>query len=267
MIDIDGFRDYLYEEELSKNTVKSYLCAVKGYAVMYDEISKANLIAYKQQLMIRCKPATINLRITGLLAYCKYTGIPMKMKSVKAPRKTHIENVITAEQLDTLLRGLRADGNECWAVNILLLAKTGMRVSEALRVTKRDVLSGSVTMHTKAHMRTIYFPQSLTEEIRLYLDGLNSDDPVMRSSSGKPLKTSRSIEEALKRFADRYGIPRAVMYPHSFRHFFAVEFLKRKNDIALLADILGHSSVSVTQIYLRQSQEQQQEAVDRAVDW
>lgn len=267
MIDIDGFRNYLYEEELSQNTVKSYLCAVRGYAAMYDEISKANLITYKQRLMVRCKPATVNLRITALLAYCKYKGIPMKIKSVKEPRKTHIENVITAEQLDTLLRGLRADGNECWAVNILLLSKTGMRVSEALRITKRDVLSGSVTMHTKAHMRTIYFPHSLKDEILEYLDSLRPDDMVMRSRSGQPLKTSRGVEKALERYADRYGIPRAVMYPHSFRHFFAIEFLKRKNDIALLADILGHSNINVTQIYLRQSQERQQEAVDRAVDW
>lgn len=267
MIDIDGFRNYLYEEEVAQNTVKSYLCAVNGYAKLYDEISKANLIAYKQQLLLRCKPATVNLRITALLAYCKYKGIPMKIKSVKKPRKTHLENVITAEQLDKLLRGLRADGNEHWAVNILLLAKTGMRVSEALRITKRDVLSGSVTMHTKAHMRTIYFPQSLIAEIRGYLDGLKADDPIMRSSSGQPLTTSRGVEKQLKCYADRYGIPRAVMHPHSFRHFFAIEFLKRKNDIALLADILGHSDINVTQIYLRRSQEQQQEAVDRAVDW
>lgn len=57
------------------------------------------------------------------------------------------------------------------------------------------------------------------------------------------------------------------MYPHSFRHFFAIEFLKRNSNIALLADLLGHQSVSVTQIYLRMSQEQQKDAIDKAVNW
>ena len=57
------------------------------------------------------------------------------------------------------------------------------------------------------------------------------------------------------------------MHPHAFRHFFAMEFIKRKNDISLLADLLGHGDVKVTQIYLRQSQEQQRAAVDEAVDW
>ena len=64
-----------------------------------------------------------------------------------------------------------------------------------------------------------------------------------------------------------YGIPLEVMHPHSFRHFFAIEFLKRNNNISLLADILGHSNVNMTQIYLRQSQTQQKDAVDEAVNW
>lgn len=267
MLDIDGFRNYLFEDELSPNTVRSYLCAVRQYSTAFPEISKANLIAYKQSLMMRCAPSTVNLRMTALLAYCRYAGIPMKIRSVKEPKKTHIDNVITQEQLDRLLNGLRADHNTCWTVNILLLSKTGMRISEALRITKRDVLTGHVTVHTKAHMRTIYFPRSLIEAIRPELEQLRADAPVMRSRWGHPIRTARGVAAALKRFADRYGIPREVMYPHSFRHFFAIEFLKRKNDIALLADILGHCNVSVTQIYLRQSQEQQQEAVDEAVSW
>lgn len=267
MIDIKGFRNYLYEEELSQNTMDSYLFSLKQFCACYDEVTKVNLIAFKQGLLGKgFKPSTVNLRITGVLAYCKYKGIPMKLKHVKEPRKTHIENVITAEQVEMLLRRLETDGNEKWRVNVLLLAKTGMRISEALRVTKKDVLSGKVTMHTKAHMRTIYFPRSLIEDIRDHLDKLADDELVMQTVYGTPI-TSKGISEGLQRYARLYGIPKEVMHPHSFRHFFAIEFLKRKNNIALLADILGHSDVKMTQLYLRQSQEQQQDAVDKAVDW
>lgn len=266
-IDTDGFRNYLYEEELSQNTVDSYMTGLRQFSAVYDEMSKANLISYKQSLIAKgFKPATINLRITGLLAYCKYKEIPMKVKSVKEPKKTHVENVITAEQVERLLGGLKADGNMLWYYNILLLSKTGMRISEALRVTKKDVLSGSVTMHTKAHMRTIYFPKTLIEEIRGYLDGFDADARVMQNSHGKPLY-KESVRTMLAKFSEKYEIPREVMHPHAFRHFFAIEFLKRNNNIALLADVLGHSNLKMTQLYLRQSQEQQQDAVDKAVDW
>lgn len=266
MIDTDGFRTWLYEDELSPNTVKSYVHAVQQYSKTYDEITKANLIAYKQRMVQRYKPATVNLRITALLAYCRYIGQPVKLKLVKLPRRTHVENVITQEQLDCLMSGLRKDGNRCWAVNILLLSKTGMRISEAVRVTKRDVLAGSVTMQTKSHMRTIYFPHKLVREIRKDLEQLGANDHVMRTSAGAPIGIT-GVQTGLKRYAAAYGIPPEVMHPHAFRHYFAIEFLKRRNDIALLADLLGHSSVNMTRIYLQQSQERQQEAIDKTVDW
>lgn len=267
MIDYDGFRNYLYEEELSQNTIKTYMAGVQQYSEQYDEITKPNLIAFKQSLIGKgFKPQTINNRITALLQYCKYKEIPMRVKQVKEQRKTHIDNVITSEQVERLLKGLKADGNIVWYFNILLLSKTGMRISEARRITKKDILKGSVTMPTKAHMRTIYFPKSLVDEMQEYLSELDDDALVLRSIRGKGL-SKEAVNSRLKVFADKYDIPSEVMHAHSFRHFFAIEFLKRKNNIALLADILGHSNVNVTQIYLRQSQEQQKDAVDEAVNW
>ena len=267
MIDMEGFRNYLLEEELSNNTIDSYMRSLRQFSEQYDEMTKANMIGFKQGLIAKgLKPKTINNRIIGCLAYCKFKEIPMRVKSIKEPKMTYVENVITAAQVEKLLDCLKADGIENWRVNVLLLSKTGMRISEALRVTKKDLLSGSVTMHTKAHMRTIYFPKSLVDDIRGYLDRLQDDDCVMRTKWGKPM-TSRGASEGLWRFAKRYGIPKEVMHPHSFRHFFAIEFLKRNNNIALLADVLGHGDVKMTQLYLRQSQEQQQDAVDKAVDW
>lgn len=276
MIDIEGFERYLLDEEMTPNTVKNYLYAVRQYAIRYDEITKSNLIAYKQEQLAKYKPSTVNLHISAMLAYCRFAKIPMTLKSIKLPKRTSIENVITSEQLDTLLRGLVRDNDRCWYVNILLLSKTGMRISEAMRVTKRDILAGSVAMQTKGHMRTIYFPKSLVSEIIEDIAPLAPSDPIMRCCHGRrspnnartvPISSSRAVRNGMRRIAIRYGIPEAVMHPHSFRHFFAIEFLRRKPDIALLADLLGHSSVNMTQIYLRQSQEQQQDAVNEIVDW
>lgn len=266
MIDIDGFKKYLYEEELSSNTINVYIQGITQYAQKYDEISKMNLIDFKKSLVERTKPQTVNLRITAVLKYCKYKGIPMTCKHIKEQRKTAIDNVISPEQFQRLITGLKSDGNERWYYHILLLGKTGMRISEALRVTKKDILAGKVTMPAKAHLRTIYFPKSLKGELIPYLEDFGLNDVVMKNRTGEPL-TSRGVSSALQSFGKKYDIPKEVMHAHSFRHFFAIEFLKRNNNISLLADLLGHGSVNVTQIYLRQSQEQQQKAIDEAVDW
>lgn len=266
MIDLEGFRNYLYEEELSKNTIDCYIVALKKYSEKYSEITKPNLIEYKKYLMDNFKPKSVNNRITAILNYCKYKEIPMKLKQVKEPKKTHIDNVIGTEQFEILINGLKNDNNIRGYSMIMILAKTGMRISEALKMKKSDLLNGSATIHTKAHMRTVYFPKSLIDDIKPYLDTLKDDDFVMLNKDGKKI-TSRGVDDILKNCAVKYNIPKEVMHAHSFRHFFAIEFLKRNNNIALLADILGHSSVDMTQLYLRQSEIQQKEAVDLAVNW
>lgn len=272
MIDIDGFRQFLYEEEMSKNTAVSYLHAVELYAKKYNDITKGNLIEYKQEQLARFKPSTVNLRIAGMMCYCRYAKIPARLKTVKTPNKTNVENVITQEQLDYLLKRLDQDGKRCWIVNVLLLAKTGMRISEAMRVKKSDIEHGQITMHTKDHMRTIYFPASLVEDIWEDLAELSLSDQVIRGNRYQykqpvPISSSAGFRNSLNRIGVRYGIPKEVLHPHSFRHYFALEFLKENPDIALLADILGHRSIDMTRIYLKRSQEQLKDAVDKAVKW
>ncbi len=266
MINVEGFKNFLWEEELSPNTIQTYVSGIENFARSYSEISKPNLIAYKNDLIKSCRPKTVNLRITALLRYCRFAGSPLTLKHVKEQKQSHISNVITQQQLDKLLNGLRTDGNQRWVCYVLLLSKTGMRISEALRVTKKDLLHGSVTMNTKAHVRTIYFPQSLITELAPLIDKLSDNSPIMVNYRGKPLSRG-GVRDALQVFSKRYGIPAEVMHPHSFRHFFAIEFLKRNNDISLLADILGHSSLTMTQLYLRRSREEQKKAVDDTVNW
>jgi site-specific recombinase XerD len=266
LIDVDGFREYLYEEELSENTIESYIYGIKVYSEKYDEITKPNLIGFKAALNESFKPKTVNLRLSAIRKYCEYKEIGIKIKEIKEPKKTHIDNIISPEQFQKLCDGLREDGDERRLVWVLLLGKTGMRISEALKIRKKDILNGSVVMHSKAHMREIYFPKSLVENIAPYLEALDDDDFVMQNQKGQPTK-SRTVAGFLRKCADKYGIPKEVLHPHSFRHYFAMEFIKRKNDIALLADLLGHGSVNVTQLYLRQSQEQQKKVVDDVVDW
>ena len=79
--------------------------------------------------------------------------------------------------------------------------------------------------------------------------------------------TTRGIASQLKHFAEKYGMNKEVVYPHSFRHRFAKNFLDRFNDLALLADLMGHESIETTRIYLRRTASEQQKIVDKVVNW
>jgi len=81
------------------------------------------------------------------------------------------------------------------------------------------------------------------------------------------IMSSRGVSEQLRRFADKYDIPREVMHPHSFRHRFAKNFLSRSGDISLLADLLGHESIETTRIYLTRSSKEQKLLLDKMVTW
>lgn len=263
---LNDFEDYMLEEELAKNTRESYLYTMKEFFYRYDELNKKNVIAWKNELQTRLKPDTVNLRLSAIEKYCKFKGVEIPVKRVKKQQSNRVENVITPEQYERLVQGLEADGNTRWVVIIKIMAKTGARISEALRFTKKDLETGHVDLYTKGKVRRVYFPKSLADELTPYTADLNDNDVLCTNRKGEPL-TSKGVYSQLRKLAERYGIPEENAHPHSFRHFFAIEFLKRNPNISLLADLLGHSSVNATMIYLRMSQTQQREAIDDAVNW
>ena len=264
MIDLKGFELYLREEELSENTIDSYMMTMKQYAARYNEINKTNALEFKQSFM-KFKPKTVNNKISALERYCGYIGQSLKLKRLKVQKINHVENVISEKQYKKLLECLDKDKNERWKTNILILARTGARVSEAIRITKADVIKGYTDILTKGKVRRIYIPKSLKDDIKNSLNQLQDDDKVMRGRFGEI--TTRGVSQQLTNFAKKYDIPAEVMHPHSFRHFFAIKFLERNKDIALLADLMGHSGVNTTMIYLRKSSEQQKKEIDKAVNW
>lgn len=270
MIDMERFKAYLQEEELSQNTIDNYMEGMRQFAERYDEVNKANALDFKAYLTSCRSPKTVNLRIRAVVKYSQCIGEPITVKTLKVPKMTSVENVINAEQYQRIVDGLKKDNDIMWLFNLSLLARTGMRISEALRIKKSDLLNGKVIMFTKGKYRKIIFPKSLINDFGDYLSDFNHDDLVMRGKRWKSHKnplTSRGVDTALTRFGKKYGVPKEVLHPHSFRHFFAIEFVKRNKNIALLADLLGHSGMNITQIYLRQSEGDQIDAVNDAVDW
>lgn len=265
---ITGFSAYLREKEMRQSTISRYTAILQKYNEYNGAVlQKSALLGYKDEL-IRAgkKPSTVNQILAAIRMYGRYVGQTAETKSVRVRRSTTAENVITREQYDSICTQLSASGCTSQLVLVWLLARTGVRISEAVRITKADVLRGSAAMDTKRAVRTIQIPACLRNDLSNLLETLENTDTVLRNRYGKPM-SQRTAQQELHRIGTLCGIPQAVMHPHSFRHFFAINFLRNNGNIALLADLLGHQSINTTMIYLRMSQEQQQRAIDAAVDW
>lgn len=268
MENLREFELYLYEKELAESTIQSYRQHLRDYFSKYDEITKANLIEWKKGLSARLNPVSVNHYLCMMNEYLKYIGrYDLALRKIKVQKHTTVENVISFEEFNRLLDGLKSDKNMRWYYVILFLGKTGVRVNELIKLKYGDLKRGYGDIPTKGKIRRIYFCDSLrTEEIFNFFKDKQEDDYLINNRWGEQI-TSRGIAQQLQNFAKKYYINPKVMHPHSFRHFFAIEFLKRDKDISLLADLMGHSSINTTAIYLRLNQQEQQNRLNKAMNF
>jgi integrase len=266
---IDEFEMYLKGTNLADNTIAAYLFALRQYSEQWDKISKKNLREYKVFLIEKYKPKTVNLRLRGINCYLESIGKDnLKMPFIKVQQKAFLENVISEADYEYFKNCLKNDNEMFWYFVIRFLAATGARVSELIQIKAEHAKIGYLDLCAKGgKLRRIYIPKALQEEALSWLDGKQQESGfIFLNRYGKRI-TTRGISGQLKELAARYGINTAVIYPHSFRHRFAKSFLERFNDIAFLADLMGHESIETTRIYLRKTATEQQSIVDRIVDW
>lgn len=265
---LNEFAAYLEEKELSQNTVAAYLISMRQFFEAHAEVSKQNALCWKREMQERgLSPKTINIRLNAYNTYCAMQkNENATIKTMRVHQSFVVSNVISESDYKNLLFRLKKDGNLRWYFGVKLLAMTGARVSEYIRLKKSDLDRGYAEMWTKGKIRRIYIPDSFRREAEDYYSCLLDDDFLVRNRYGTQF-TSRGVAEALQSLSVKYGIDKKVMHPHSFRHLFAIEFLQRNSNLSLLADVMGHSSVSTTAIYTRMTQEQQISAVNNAVNW
>lgn len=268
MKDLREFELYLYEKELAENTIRGYKHHLKDYFENYNEITKSNLIEWKRTLTQRLIANSANHYITAMNEYLKFIGkYDLALRKIKVQTRSSVENVISFEEFNKLLECLKQDGNMKWYYIILILGKTGARVNEITKLKYGDLLRGYADIQTKGKIRRIYFCDSLrTEEIFNFYKDKKENDYLLENRFGEQI-TRRGVSQQLQNYAKKYNINTKVMHPHSFRHFFAIEFLKRDKDISLLADLMGHSSINTTTIYLRLNQEQQLQRLNNAMSF
>lgn len=263
----EAFREWLMEKERAQNTIDAYMKSVDLFFSEFSEISKKNMLDFKQSQIQKRKPKTANARIIAMNQYCIFRGhTEYCIKGFKIQSATAVENVISIEEYKRMLDGLLRDGNERGYWLLQFLAKTGARASEFVNLTKESLDKGYCEMWTKGKFRRIYIPKILIDESKDFFQRQNSEY-LFPNKYGKRMST-RGLSQLIKNWAESYGVREEVAHPHAFRHLYAIQFLKQNQNIALLADLMGHSSVETTSIYLRLSKEEQMRQFNEAtVKW
>ena len=266
---IDEFERHLGGTNLSENTKASYLFAVRQYNDQYGEVTQKNLRSYKVWLIENYKPKTVNLRLRAINCYLESVGKEKwKLPFVRVQQKAFLENVISEADYEYFKNCLKHDYEMFWYFVIRFLAATGARVSELIQIKVEHIKLGHLDLYSKGgKLRRIYIPKALQDEALSWLAEKQQESGFIFLNKYGERITTRGISGQLKKLAVRYEIDPVVVYPHSFRHRFAKSFLERCNDIAFLADLMGHESIETTRIYLRKTATEQREIVDKIIDW
>lgn len=263
------FEKYLRKRNLSENTIASYSFSLKQFFGNNGVLTLKNLRDHKAWLMENYKPRTVNLRLRALNCYLESVKKEKwKQHFVRVQQKTFLENVISEADYIYFKNCLKNDGEIFWYFVIRFLAATGARVSELIQMKAEHIYLGHFDLYGKGgKLRRIYIPKSLQNDALKWLEEKQQKSGFIFLNKYGVKITPRGLSGQLKLLAKRYGLNTAVIYPHSFRHRFAKSFLERCNDIAFLADLMGHENIETTRIYLRKTSTEQRAIIDNIIDW
>lgn len=268
---LKDFEKRLISKNKSPNTINTYIFTMKQFFLLFgSKITQKKLKDYKDYLQENFKAKTASLRISAINEFLKFIGKKdWILENVKIQKKTFLENVISNADYEYLKKSLKDDGDIYYYFMIRFLGATGARISEFLEFKVEDVKLGYMDIYGKGNkLRRVYIPKSLQEEALDYFVNQKGYESgfLWLNRFGERI-TKRGITGQLKVFAEKYGIKKEVLYPHSFRHRFAKNFLEKRKDIALLADLMGHESIETTRIYLKMTAGEQKAIVDDLITW
>ena len=264
---IETFQNHLLQEEKSTATMEKYLRDVRAFLVFSGQaaITKDLVMGYKQALLEKNYAVrSINSMLASLNSLLDFLGWgDCKVKSLKIQRQTYCaeEKELTKAEY---LRLLEASRNQP-QLNLIMqtICGTGIRVSELKYFTVEAVRRGEIVVRCKNKTRTILLPGKLKKLLLEYAKKNKiQSGTVFVTRNGKPVNRS-NIWAQMKRLCEIAGVKPSKVFPHNLRKLFARTFYGIEKDIAKLADILGHSSINTTRIYIMTTGTEHRRKIER----
>ena len=266
---IDAFTVYLKNEERAPGTVEKYLRDVRAFAMWLDgrDVTKELAAEWKEYLLAEhYEPITINSMLAAVNAFFRFAGWEeCRVKFLKIQRRMFRDSKreLTRIEYDCLLVTARALGKERLALLMETICATGIRVSEVRYITVEAAQSGRTEISLKGKIRTIILPAKLCRKLLKYAKHKKiASGEIFLTGSGRSL-SRRQIWAEMKRLCQKAGVEPSKVFPHNLRHLFATAFYRACKDIVRLADVLGHSSIETTRIYLLTTGIEHQKQLDR----
>lgn len=266
---IRAYAHHLYIEEKSCATIEKYLRDVRAFACWLDgrEISKELTSEWKAHLVAQgYASTTVNAMLSALNSLLEFMGLQeCRVKFLKIQRRLFRDTnrELTKEEYQRLLSAAHQLERERLGLLVETIGATGIRVSEIQYITVEAVQRGKAEIALKGKIRTILLPGKLRRKLLKYAKKQKTTSgAIFRTKSGKELGR-RQIWAELKGLCRYAGVEPGKVFPHNLRHLFATVFYRACRDIAKLADLLGHSSIETTRIYLVASGAEHQREIDR----
>ena len=255
-------------DERAAGTVAKYRRDVTAFARWLGgrPVSKENSTGWKAHLLNRgYAPRTINSMLAAVNSFFRFAGWNIKVKFLKIQRQLFRDATreLNRAEYTQLLAAARSNGQERLALIMETLCATGIRISELRYITVAAAQQGKATISLKGKIRTILLSTKLCRKLLKYAKKQKiAAGEIFLTSSGKGI-SRRQVWHELKRLCAAAGVESSKVFPHNFRRLFAVTYYKASRDIARLADVLGHSSIETTRIYLTVSGADQARQLDR----
>lgn len=250
-----------YERELvcaekAPRTVLQYRRAVQRFYLWLPQdkaVTREAALAYKAILQQQQKATSVNTTLAALNSFFQFLGwTELLMKPLKTQRKIFCDEDRELAYQDYLKLVETAEAASKPRLSLILqtIACTGIRVSELRAITVESIQKQCAVVFCKGKIRTILLPGKLCRKLQKYArrNGLYSG-PVFVTRSGEPLDRG-NIWADMKKLCGKAGVDPHKVFPHNLRHLFARRYYEQHRDLSKLADILGHSSINTTRIYI-----------------
>jgi len=266
---LEEFELYLIEEEKSRATIRKYMCDLRKFWDFAGEreVTKFLAMEYKEYLLKQknYEVSSVNSFLTVLNCFLDFAGwSDAKVKTCKVQKAGFAaeEKYLTKAEYKRLVQAARQKGNIRLALIFNTICSTGIRISELGYITVESVRKGKAVIHNKGKVRTILIPKELQRDLKLYIEQKKIETgAIFCTGSGKCMDRS-NIWREMKALYKEADVDAEKIFPHNLRHLFAQCFYSLKKDIAKLADVLGHSSIETTRIYIRTTCEEHRKQLE-----
>lgn len=253
---ISEYKAYLIGEERAPATVEKYMRDIRAFAVWLDgrAADKENIATWKAELLVQgLTPGTVNSKLSALNGFFNFLGWQdCRVRFLRIQRRVFRsrEKELTREEYDRLLATAAEQGKHRLTLLMETICATGIRVSEVRYITVEAAQRGMTEIVLKGKIRTILLPGKLCRKLLKYAKRQRiGRGEIFRTASGRSM-SRRQIWGEMKNLCRAAQVEPSKVFPHNLRHLFARTFYRACQDIVTLADVLGHSSIETTRIYL-----------------